>query len=123
MRAAKIDHMLGTPDGVGGPMTKEMVPCGSMVSVPVASALAGTPSGVDDFANVTAPALAADHTQFFSTGAMGARGVFKQRTRTAWGHTAHWGPEGCTPPSLSPYLQHRLPQCPAVAIFYRLGDL
>jgi len=35
--------------------------------------------------------LAADHIQFFSTSAAGSKGVYKQRTQTAWGHAAHRG--------------------------------
>ena len=39
----------------------------------------------------TATALATDHTQFYSENAKQAKGMFKQRIRKAWGHTAHSG--------------------------------
>ena len=48
-------------------------------------------SDVEALADVTASALAADHIQFFSTSAVEAKGMYKQRIRTAWGHAAHRG--------------------------------
>ena len=49
------------------------------------------PSDVNALADVIASALAADHTQFFSTSTAEAKGVYRQNIRTAWGHTAHRG--------------------------------
>ena len=48
-------------------------------------------SDVDALADVIASALAVDHIQFFSTIAAEAKGMYKQRIRTAWGHAAHRG--------------------------------
>ena len=90
-RAREFDNKLGTPEGAGGPMTKEMKSCGSRVPVPVIGAVAEMPSDVGALADVTASALAADHIQFFSTSAAEAKGMCKQRIWTAWGHAAHRG--------------------------------
>ena len=90
-RTEELDRKLGPPEGVEGPITKEMKLCGSRVLVPVIGAFAEVSSDVDALADVTASALAADHIQFFSTSAVEAKGMCKQRIRTAWGHAAHWG--------------------------------
>ena len=90
-RADEFDRKLGTSKGAEGPMTKEMKSYGSRVPVPVIGAFAEMSSDVDALAGVTAPALAADHIQFFSTSAAEAKGMYKQRIRTAWGHAAHRG--------------------------------
>ena len=42
-------------------------------------------------ADVTASALTADQIQFFSTSAVKAKGMYKQRTRAACSHAAHRG--------------------------------
>ena len=60
------------------------------VLAPVIGAFAEMPSDVDALTDVTASALAADHIQFFSTSAVEAKGMYKQRIRTAWGHAANW---------------------------------
>ena len=72
-------------------MTKGMGPCGPGVPVHVAGAFAEMSSDVGALAGVIAPALAADHTQFFANGAVGSGGMYKQRIRTAWDHAAHRG--------------------------------
>ena len=72
-------------------MTKETGPCGSQVLVPVICAFAEMPSDVHALAGVIAPALVADHTRFFSTGAVEAKGMYKQHIRTVWAHAAHRG--------------------------------
>ena len=72
-------------------MTKEMKSCGSRVLVPVIGAFVEMSSDVEALADITTSALAADHIQFFSTSAAEAKGVYKQRIRTAWGHAAHRG--------------------------------
>ena len=64
-------------------MTMEIKSCGSRVPVPVVGAFAEMASDVGALADVTASALAADHIQFFSTSAAEAKGVYKQRIRTA----------------------------------------
>ena len=87
--AEELDRKPSTPEGAGGPMTKEMKPCGSRVPVPVIGAFAEMPSDVKALADVTAPAPAAGYIQFFSTSAAEANGMYKQRIRTAWGHAAH----------------------------------
>ena len=46
---------------------------------------------VEALADVTASALAADHIQFFSTSAAEAKGMYKKRIWTAWGHAARRG--------------------------------
>ena len=90
-RAEELGRKLVTPEGVDGPMTKEMKSYGSRVLVPVIGAFAGVSPNVEALADVTALALAADHVHFFSTGAEEAKGMYKQRNRTAWGHAAHRG--------------------------------
>ena len=62
-----------------------------MVLVLVVVAFAEMPSDVDSIADVIASALAADHIQFFSISAVKARGMYKQRIRTAWDHAANRG--------------------------------
>jgi len=69
-RAGELDRKPGTPEGPEGPMTKEVKSYGSRVLVPVIGAFAEVPSEVEAVADVTAPALAAKHTQFFSTSAV-----------------------------------------------------
>ena len=59
--------------------------------VPVIGAFAEMSSDVDALADVIVSALAADYIQFFSTSAVEAKGMYKQRIRTAWGHAAHRG--------------------------------
>jgi len=46
---------------------------------------------MDALADVIASALAAGHIQFFSTGAVKAGSMYRQRIRAAWGHAAHRG--------------------------------
>ena len=72
-------------------MTKEVKSCGSGVPVPVIGAFAEMSSDVDAPAGVIASGLAARHTQFFSTSAVEAKGMYKQRNRAAWGYAAHRG--------------------------------
>ena len=71
-------------------MAKEMKSCGFRMLVPVIGAFAEMSSDVETLADVTAPALAADHTKFFSTSAVEAN-IYKLRIRTAWGHAATGG--------------------------------
>ena len=61
--------------------------CPSLSSTP----LAEMSTDVGALADVAASALAADHTQFVSTGALEAMGIYKKRIRTAWVHAAHRG--------------------------------
>ena len=72
-------------------MTREMKPHGPRVPVPVIGAFAEMSSDVNALADVIAPALAADHIHFFSTSALGAKDVYKQRIWAVWGHAAHRG--------------------------------
>ena len=72
-------------------MTWKMKPYGPRMLAPVASAFTGMSSDVVALADVTASTLAADHIQVFSTSAVEANGIYKQRIRTAWGHAAHRG--------------------------------
>ena len=90
-RAGEPDRRPGTPERAEGPMTKDMKSHGSRVPVPVIGAFAGMSSDVEALADVTAPALAADHIQFFSTSALKAKGIYKQRIRAAWDHAARRG--------------------------------
>ena len=83
--------MLDTPKGAGGGMTSEVKSCGFRVFVPVAGAFAEMSSDAGALAGAIAPALAADHTQFFSTSAAEAKRVHKQHNRMAWAHAAHRG--------------------------------
>ncbi len=62
--------------------------------VPVIGAFAEMSSEEEALADVTVSALAADHIQFFSTSAVEAKGMYEQRTRTAWGPTGG-GPASC----------------------------
>ena len=59
--------------------------------VPVVGAFAEMSSDVDALADVIALALAANHVQFFSISDVEAKGMYKQRIRTAWDHAAHQG--------------------------------
>ena len=59
--------------------------------VPVVGAFAEMSSDTELIADLIATALAADHIQFYSESAKQAKGMFKQRIRKAWGHTAHRG--------------------------------
>ena len=72
-------------------MNKEVEWHGSRVPVAVIAAFPDMSSDMEALAGATAPALAADHIQFFSTSAVEAKGIYKQRIRTAWGHAAHRG--------------------------------
>ena len=72
-------------------MTREMKSYGFMVLVPIVGAFAEMFPDVDALVGVIASAFAADHIQFFSISAMDAKGMHKQRIRTAWGHAAHQG--------------------------------
>ena len=89
-RAGEFDRKLGTPGGAEGPMTKEVKSYGPRILVPVIGAFAEM-WHVEALADVTASALAADHIQFFPTSSAEARGMYKQRIQTAWGHAAHRG--------------------------------
>jgi len=64
---------------------------GSRVLVPIVGVFAEVSSDVDGLTGVIALALAADHIQFFFTSAVEAKGMYKQRIRTAWDHAAHRG--------------------------------
>ena len=77
------------PKTPGGSMTRKVKSCGSSVSVQTFGAFAEMPLDVNALADVFAPAPAADLTQYFSTSALKARGMYKQHTRAAWGHAAH----------------------------------
>jgi hypothetical protein len=90
-RAPEIGRKLGTPEDADGLMTRGIKSRGSSVPVSVVCAFAEMSSDVGALADVIASALAADHIQFFSTGAMEAKGMYKQRIRRAWGHAAHRG--------------------------------
>ena len=94
-RAEEFDRKPGTPDGVEGPMTKGMKPCGSRLLVPVIGTFAEMSSDVDALADATASALAADHIQFFSTSAAEAKGMYKQRIRTVLGPRSPPGVHDC----------------------------
>ena len=72
-------------------MAREAKSCGSRVLVPVIGAFAEFPPDVEALADVSAPALAADHIQFLSASAVEAEGMYKKRIRTAWGHAAQRG--------------------------------
>ena len=72
-------------------MAMDVKSYGSRVPVPVTGAFAEMSSDVDALADVIAPALAADHIHFFSTSALGAKDVYKQRIWAVWGHAAHRG--------------------------------
>ena len=48
-------------------------------------------SDVEALADVTTSTLAADQILPFPTGAVEAKGMYKQRIRAAWGHAAHRG--------------------------------
>ena len=60
----EFDRKPDTPEGVEGPMAKEMKSRGSMVPVPVISAFAEMSSDVEAHADVTASALAAGHKAY-----------------------------------------------------------
>ena len=62
-------------------MTREMKPHSFKVPVPVAGAYAGMFFDVGALADFSASVLAANGIQFFSTGAVEARGMLKQRGR------------------------------------------
>ena len=64
----------------------------------------GAPAGV---AGVVESALAADHTQYFSTGAVGAKVMHKQCIWTAWGHAAHQGRARLLPDRHRDFIDHR----------------
>ena len=87
-RTEEPDCKLGSPEGAGGPMAKEVKSYGSRVLVPVIGAFAEMSSDVKALADDTASALAAGHIQYFSTSAVEAKGICKQRIRAAWGHPA-----------------------------------
>ena len=70
-------------------MTKEMKSYGSKAPVSVIGAFSGVSSDLDALAGVIASALADEQIQFFSTSAVEAKGMCKQRIRAAWGHAAH----------------------------------
>ena len=55
--------------------------CGAE-AVPVIGAFAEMSSDVVALVDVTASVLSADHIQFFSTSAVEAKGIYKQRVRT-----------------------------------------
>ena len=59
--------------------------------VPVVGAFAEMSPDTELIADLIAAALAAEHVQFYSESAKQAKGIFKQRVRRAWGHTAHRG--------------------------------
>ena len=88
-RAEEFDRKPGTPEGVKGPMTKNTKFYVSIVPVPAIGAFSEMPLDVGALADVTAQALAAEHTQFFSTNAVEAKGAYKKRIRAGWGHAAH----------------------------------
>ena len=71
-------------------MTREVkshVPTGC--PSPSSAPLPRYPLDEDALADVIAPALVADHIQFFSTSATEANGMYKKRTQAAWDHAAH----------------------------------
>ena len=72
-------------------MTRETGSCGSRVLFPVVGAFAEMSSDVNALADAITSALAANQIQFFSTSAVEAGAMCKQRTWTAWGHAAHRG--------------------------------
>jgi hypothetical protein len=91
-RAKAIDDLLGTPEGVDGPMVRALKDYrGGCVLVPVAGAFAEMSSDTDLIADLIATALAGDHVRFYDESAKQAKGMFKQRIRRAWGHTVHRG--------------------------------
>ena len=95
-RAKRVDDLLrdllGIPEGADGPMVQALKQYrGGRVLVPVVGAFAEMSSDTELIADLIATALAADHIQFYSESAKQAKGMFKQRIRKAWGHTAHRG--------------------------------
>ena len=94
----KFDRKLGFSESAEGPMTKGTMSCGSRVPVSEleleleliqsdGGAFAEMSSDVGALADVTATALAAGNIQFLSISAVEARGMYKRRIRSAWGHT------------------------------------
>ena len=90
-RGEELGRIMGTPEGTEGPMTKGVKSGGSRVLAAVVGAFTGMSSDADAPAGVIASALAADHIQFFSSLSAEAKGMYKQRIRTARGHAAHRG--------------------------------
>ena len=74
-RAEELDRKTGTPEkGAEGPMVKEVKSYGWRVPAPVIGAFAKMPSDVGALADVTAPALVADHTHFHAPSLIALRG-------------------------------------------------
>ena len=87
--------------------TAKMKPFGFRVLARVVGAFAKMPSDVGAPAGDIASALAADHTQFFSTGAVEAKGMHKQCIWAAWGHAAHQGWARLLPDRHRDLIDHR----------------
>jgi hypothetical protein len=49
------------------------------------------PLNMDAHVGIITLPLAADHIQFIATSAAGAKGMYKQRIKTTWGHVAQRG--------------------------------
>jgi len=91
-RVARIDELNGHPPGSDGPMATALRRYnGGRVLVFVVGAFAEMPEDVSRICDITAHDLARTHVSYYNDDAKRTKGMYRQRIKKAWGHTAHRG--------------------------------
>ena len=88
-RAARIDELNGHP-GSDGPMATALKRYnGGRVLVFVVGAFAEMSEDVSRICGIIAHDLARTHVSYYNGAVKRTKGMYRQRTQKAWGHTAH----------------------------------
>ena len=91
-RAARIDELNGHPPGSDGPMATAFKRYnGGRVLVFVVGAFAEMSEDVSRICDIIALNLARIHVSYYNDEAKRTKGMYRQRSQRAWGHTAHRG--------------------------------
>jgi len=90
--SARIDELNGHPPGSDGQMVAALKRHnGGRVLIFVMGAFAEMPEDVSRICDITAHDLAWTHVSYYNNDAKRTKGMYKQRTQKAWGHTVHRG--------------------------------
>jgi len=91
-RAARTDELNGHSAGSDGPMATALkIYNGGRVLVFVMGAFAEMPGDMSRICGIVAHDLARTHVPYYNGDAKRTKGMYRQRTQKAWGHTAHRG--------------------------------
>jgi len=91
-RAARIDELNGHPPGSDGQMVAALKRYnGGRMLVFVMGAFAEMSEDVSRICDITTHDLARTHVSYYNDDAKRTKGIYRQCTQKAWGHTAHRG--------------------------------